>query len=478
MVRFHCVPPCNHSTTSPKAHHKHQLTCRHGPPVTRECASECPRAPRRPQCKTRHLRKTSDTEGAVEPTYHFSRPFPAQTCCYFCGAHFYREELLDRHFYKQHTCHVDGMFFISPTNLQRHIRVEHTIDSRAIKPCHFPNCSYRFPTTERILYPWVSPVPSVMELPDYQHHMETAHAFCTQCQQSFNTKPALSQHLADSPFHQTREYRCIDCESDFASINELVYHKCRFPCGEKTETFTCEAVFGSRAALEKHQRRCLHGPYADDPEAKVVKCRPCNRKFVDAAAMVAHLESGRCKSGMKRGVVDLAVMAFDKDGVVHDGDGVRRMVKEEERMRMERKRIEFVDEVDGRRWRCEICGKKFKMQKGLEMHLESPVHREKVYHCPPQADKAEREDIGEAPRVFEVMDDEEVEEIVTKKPKRHQHSKRFKTASGLAQHFQNNGCKEMEMMHIALEQITERVDALMIQQKESENDAVAVYRYW
>ena len=36
----------------------------------------------------------------------------------------------------------------------------------------------------------------------------------------------------------------------------------------------------------------------------------------------------------------------------------------------------------GKFWECYICHNKFSTKKGLHSHVNSPVHKQKIYHCP------------------------------------------------------------------------------------------------
>lgn len=190
------------------------------------------------------------------------------------------------------------------------------------------------------------------------------------------------------------------------------------------------------------------------------------------AAMVAHLESGKCKSGVNRAVVDMAVMAFDTGETIHDREGVGKMIAAEEAGVKEKRMIEDMKEDEEGRWKCEECGKKFKSASGLQRHIESPVHRARVYRCPPQSTTTEQESLdGEEQwnRIPIANEDgiEETEEVILPRTK-HRRIKKFKTVGGLAQHIEITDCGEKKMLQTAVEMVARRMEVLMIEMEKRE----------
>jgi hypothetical protein len=108
-----------------------------------------------------------------------------------------------------------------------------------------------------------------------------------------------------------------------------------------------------------------------------VSCPFCNTKFTTASGVTAHLGYGSCPKAPN----------LDHDAILHiiqqrDPHGV-----------ITNKQIEWHKEVNvkysvteqafnGFSWECYLCHKEFNASTALNAHLNSPVHRQKVYHCP------------------------------------------------------------------------------------------------
>ena len=112
------------------------------------------------------------------------------------------------------------------------------------------------------------------------------------------------------------------------------------------------------------------------PAGNNVKCPWCPRKFVNLAGICVHLESGSCESCVDTQMVNQYCMEVDRSHIFTT------------------KRIELHCNYDSKTpiatnaaWdgdcsRCYLCSRGFGRLSSLNTHLKSPVHQEKIYHCP------------------------------------------------------------------------------------------------
>jgi DNA-directed RNA polymerase subunit RPC12/RpoP len=111
-------------------------------------------------------------------------------------------------------------------------------------------------------------------------------------------------------------YHCIDCSQDFPSYCALKKH----PRGDAAHTKDssqsgilckpCERIFHSAKAYDNHLKLKEH---------KGIRCfayPTCGRCFRTKAGMIAHLESGACKSKLNRQKLDDLIRQHDTANVV------------------------------------------------------------------------------------------------------------------------------------------------------------------
>lgn len=137
-------------------------------------------------------------------------------------------------------------------------------------------------------------------------------------------------------------------------------------------------MFISTNNLRAHERSSIHA-------GRNVLCplKGCGRAFVSRSALVIHLESGTCASGMNRRMIDDLVGRLDRNGVLTDpsrllegGPGTRGV---------EVTGVWATDRAwNGRDYECYLCTRYrgFRSLAALNQHLQSPAHADKRYRCP------------------------------------------------------------------------------------------------
>ncbi|KAK0702787.1 hypothetical protein B0H67DRAFT_595103 [Lasiosphaeris hirsuta] len=301
--------------------------------------------------------------------------------------------------------------------------------------------------------------------------------YCGACQRLFVDSAALTQHL-QSAVHAS-EFRCCDCERNFVSMKALMQHlrdKVHNPrptrAQNKIQTCQeCNRQFRNEEALRQHQSSSIHQP------ARSFGCaaggaggQSCGRRFGSPAAMLQHLESGACSSGMDRHKLNLMVLRSDTEGLISNPAGaVQGLLGEATRQLAKATRsgdatlaTDSRDIVSLRSGsstggviltpssslissslsspiltptsgyspavtvfikggtRCALCPptrRPFPTPQSLQQHLQSPAHDARIFHCPVST-----------PAVTETG--RQVKPMV----------KWFSTVSGMGQHVESGAC--------------------------------------
>ncbi|OAG40909.1 hypothetical protein AYO21_04751 [Fonsecaea monophora] len=111
--------------------------------------------------------------------------------------------------------------------------------------------------------------------------------WCERCKWLFVSPQACQYHVDNSHRHNV----CVPCDLDFGTAALLRSHDVEVHnmCAE------CGKYFNNPNDLTQHKRS--HLPLK-------IECLGCDRMFSEFAAMMIHLESGKCVSGIDRDDVD------------------------------------------------------------------------------------------------------------------------------------------------------------------------------
>ncbi|PUU77014.1 hypothetical protein B9Z19DRAFT_1087182 [Tuber borchii] len=153
---------------------------------------------------------------------------------------------------------------------------------------------------------------------------------CPTCRVTFYSRNAFRRHRNDpvsqcSPQAVT-EFRCCDCDREFRNSRSLYIHLAaehpnfREPPPVRTRGIhhcdDCDKSFEAERDLQLH----LVGARVHNPllEEKVSCVGGCKRKFNAPSSLLAHLESGSCKSGITWDKLDDAIIAQDRTNIITD----------------------------------------------------------------------------------------------------------------------------------------------------------------
>ncbi|RPD70226.1 hypothetical protein L226DRAFT_539078 [Lentinus tigrinus ALCF2SS1-7] len=221
------------------------------------------------------------------------------------------------------------------------------------------------------------------------------HHVCRECRRDYPTSDLLTDHFIKSPNHAY----CELCDEHFDTFGMLYDHRdaahiyCR-ACDVVFRTrkglarhreeqhadrycAQCERIFQNANNLREHERSSVH-------QARDVVCpmRGCGRSFVSKAALVLHMESGTCASGMTRAIVDKLATKLDKGGVITNP---ARMIGGPSSL-PEKPTVTKMWATErawnGSAYECYLCHRGYGSLPALNAHLRSPAHGEKLYRCP------------------------------------------------------------------------------------------------
>ncbi|KAL2823197.1 hypothetical protein BDW59DRAFT_149071 [Aspergillus cavernicola] len=227
---------------------------------------------------------------------------------------------------------------------------------------------------------------------DYGHWPE-----CEVCPRTFRNRTACNQHM-NSVGHWAPRYKCEICPKTYGSQNAANQHmnavghwKPRVPCE------TCNSMFHSQSAADAHMKARDHYKYyckscdrqfqnennlrahlnSKIHRGQNITCPFCKLGHTTASGLSHHLESGSCRSAprLNRETIYRVIRERDPHGVITH------------------KQIGWVEEQNahysasnsawnGNGFECYLCHREFTKVSGLNQHLNSPAHKQRVYHCP------------------------------------------------------------------------------------------------
>ncbi|KAF2137803.1 uncharacterized protein K452DRAFT_235270 [Aplosporella prunicola CBS 121167] len=255
--------------------------------------------------------------------------------------------------------------------------------------------------------------------------------FSCNCGRHFYASRALEQHQrAKRHFVHASQFRCCDCERDFISERALEQHLTdkihNIPQRRTSDRFCeqCNREFGSVRALEQHNSSLVHQPLSN------IKCiggrsgkRGCQRRFSSPSALLHHLESGACSSGLNRQKLNAAVQKNDIDRTITTGieftpatSTTGSDLLQSQILTLQSGNSNSSFPLSGSK-ACPFCPSSrppFSTIASLNQHLSSPAHDPRVFHCPVSLFSS------------------------TEKSK----AKSFSTLSGLTQHLESGVCGE------------------------------------
>ncbi|PCH42946.1 hypothetical protein WOLCODRAFT_74672, partial [Wolfiporia cocos MD-104 SS10] len=212
---------------------------------------------------------------------------------------------------------------------------------------------------------------------------------CLQCGSVYSSSVSLIQHYVESQLH----YYCSQCDQHFDRDSDYMLHKLSRHNGSNAVSdppnnvndnvspdatwycTECNLAFQSRSDLYTHWKSTTH-----TNQQYTCPGNDCSKTFGTPSAVIQHLESGACASGMTRQRVNRMAIAADRGAVITDR---ARIAADNERLSIPEP-VATTAWFNGSSYECIICHRTCRTLVGLNRHLRSPAHSEKIFKCPQQ----------------------------------------------------------------------------------------------
>ncbi|KAG1742761.1 uncharacterized protein EDB91DRAFT_1127956 [Suillus paluster] len=216
----------------------------------------------------------------------------------------------------------------------------------------------------------------------YDQHIRDSnnHWICEDCHIDFDSWLGLKEHYVQSPHHHYCQY----CNFHFNTALGLQNHY------EDQHAYcrSCHKVFKNDFGLHEHNRqnpkhanmycvsckRLFQSPTYIALKIPICPFTGCGMAFINKSALMLHLESGSCQSGVNRRAVDNWVRANDHTNVITNP---ARLITAGERGNVQLLATEQT--WNGRAYECVLCHTQFRALTDLNRHLASPRHQEKTH---------------------------------------------------------------------------------------------------
>ncbi|KAG2122575.1 hypothetical protein DEU56DRAFT_831683 [Suillus clintonianus] len=198
-----------------------------------------------------------------------------------------------------------------------------------------------------------------------EHYVQSPdHDYCQYCDVHFNYASELEDHYEDEHAY------CRSCRKVFK--NDFGLHEHNRQKHADVYCIACKRLFQAPSNLHSHLNSSVHRP-----KDTICPFNGCGMAFINKSALILHLESGSCQSGVNRRMVDNWVRTNDRSNMITNP---ARLITAGERANVSL--IATQRSWNGRAFECVLCHTQFKALTDLNRHLASPRHQEKVYRCP------------------------------------------------------------------------------------------------
>ncbi|KAK2861159.1 hypothetical protein FQN49_004485 [Arthroderma sp. PD_2] len=192
---------------------------------------------------------------------------------------------------------------------------------------------------------------------------------CESCSKDFYSQNAANQHM-DAVGHWASGYECETCNNKYRSRDDAIQHMEDY-WHYNLYCDPCDRTFQNQNNLKMHLTSKVH-------RGGSVRCPFCGGGFTTASGLVHHLERAACPRApnMNRETILRKIREIDPHSRVANRQIDWR--NEEDRMWYSATSHAF----NGRCWQCYLCHSGFNTINGLNRHLNSSAHKQKVYRCP------------------------------------------------------------------------------------------------
>lgn len=192
---------------------------------------------------------------------------------------------------------------------------------------------------------------------------------CETCPTRFREERMADQHMEDKD-HWSYPYECETCTYIFRTADDRDDHQQDEGHYSHLHCTDCNRYFSSEQDLKQHLNSRVH-------RGQNMACPFCRATFTTASGVSHHLERSACPNArnLDRQTIHRAIRQRDTQGVITE-----RLLEWHENDR--HAQWDPASAWDGHGYRCYLCEKAFNSPLALRQHITSPVHQQKLYHCP------------------------------------------------------------------------------------------------
>ncbi|KAF1974899.1 hypothetical protein BU23DRAFT_92957 [Bimuria novae-zelandiae CBS 107.79] len=202
-----------------------------------------------------------------------------------------------------------------------------------------------------------------------QHMNALGHWGCEGCSVEFWSQNDAEDHMDDYG-HRRPRFECEACDATFETFQAARYHMDANNHWRNHWCRSCKRGFQNENNLRMHLNSKVH-------KGDGLGCPFCRRAFTTATGIAHHLETGSCPNARN---IDHASI-------------LRELRRRDPHHVITKKLLTHPSSTptdttvtpecwNGYGYECYICHSEFTTLRGLHQHVNSAVHRQKVYHCP------------------------------------------------------------------------------------------------
>ncbi|KAF2655846.1 hypothetical protein K491DRAFT_562853, partial [Lophiostoma macrostomum CBS 122681] len=202
-----------------------------------------------------------------------------------------------------------------------------------------------------------------------QHMNAVGHWACETCDAEFWYQDDAHDHMNDYD-HWAPEHECEACNMRFHTQQEARRHMDNQNHWRNHWCSSCECGFQNENNLRQHLNSSTH-------RGTSITCPFCKRSFATATGITHHLETGSCPNArnLNHATILAEIRKRDPNHLI-----TKKLLTYHSPSSSTIQATSSTWNGDG--YECYLCHREFNSLSALNQHVNSPAHRQKVYHCP------------------------------------------------------------------------------------------------
>ncbi|KAF4974952.1 hypothetical protein FZEAL_8215 [Fusarium zealandicum] len=270
-------------------------------------------------------------------------------------------------------CYLCHQLFNSHHGLKQHL--ESPKHQQKLYHCPNQSCRKESATLAAMINHLESETCSFMRFQQVQNNIKNIVASNRIITQFPSGNGARDRHC-DATGHEPPEFECGLCGRYFDDGEDCQEHEINnhLYCSD------CDREFSNWNNIQQHLNSSRHRQWSGQLDVqRGVVCPFCRAKYGAASGLTHHLERGCCpRAPLDRDTLYKEIRRCDPNGVISN-----RFLEWNGTISYEATELAWNRRYQ--QYECYLCHTLFKHLSGLNQHLESPRHQQKLYHCPNRA---------------------------------------------------------------------------------------------